>query len=127
LQHFENRETYYTSFWRKNGKRRAKTGLAGSFAPRGRCVLLFRALAIKSSRGCGWLRCPAHHRQVAGDDAPAHPALEAVLAAVQAATQTMRPFENADAAFHARMPLASGDKPFAAFVRFTRLRFVTGL
>src|SRR4030067_502297 len=39
----------------------------------------------------------------------------------------MRPFENANAAFHTRMPLASGDKPLAAFVCFTRLRFVTGL
>jgi len=68
------------------------------------------------------LRCcdhgSAHDGQIASDDTPANPVLKTCLAMIKTATQPMRPFEDADAAFDTCVPLTTRDKPILAFMFF---------
>ena len=49
-----------------------------------------------------------------------------MFAVIETTLQSMCAFQNTDAAFHPRMPLASIDKPLAAFKRFALFGFIPG-
>src|SRR3972149_908032 len=53
--------------------------------------------------------------------------MESIFAVIKTTFQSMRAFQNADAAFHTSMPLTPVDKPLAAFERFALFGLVTGL
>ena len=71
------------------------------------------------SVSCGRLAAEAsrHVDQVVGDDPEADPAMHAVDAVIATASETMSPFDHADAPFAADAPALATPKPPVAFIR----------
>src|SRR6266540_2063246 len=65
--------------------------------------------------------------QVVGDDAPADPALHAILAVIATALQLVPTFQPTDPSFDAGPPVAPTLKPALALVRLTCGRRATSL